>query len=77
MIYYTLCIYIHCDAKNIAFRFRDTEDHLCNQVTLVAFNVTTTIMLMCEYRYALENPALISQQHFTRYGLKNDWKSRI
>lgn len=37
---------------------------------LTYFTKRVPHLLMCVYMYALENPALIEQPHFTRYGLK-------
>ncbi len=37
---------------------------------LTYFTTKMPHLLMCTYRYALDNPALIDQPHFTRYGLK-------
>lgn len=41
----------------------------CNFLTY--FTKKLPHLLMCVYRYALENPALIDQPHFLRYGLKS------
>lgn len=49
---------------------------------LTYFTKRVPQLLMCIYQYALKNPTLISQPHFTRYGLKqrhqfvNHWESR-
>lgn len=40
---------------------------------LTYFTKKVPHLLMCVYEYALENPALISQPHFSRYGIKIDW----
>lgn len=37
---------------------------------LTYFTKKVPNLFMCIYRYALENPALIDQPHFTRYGIK-------
>ncbi|KAI0563054.1 Serine/threonine protein kinase/endoribonuclease ERN [Gracilaria domingensis] len=37
---------------------------------LTYFTSRVPHLLLCVYRYALENPALIDQPHFSRYGLK-------
>lgn len=46
------------------------EDGLRAKNFLTYFTKKMPHLLMCTYRYALDNPALIEQPHFTRYGLR-------
>eukprot|EP00178_Gracilaria_changii_P020766 TRINITY_DN606_c0_g3_i1.p1 TRINITY_DN606_c0_g3~~TRINITY_DN606_c0_g3_i1.p1 ORF type:complete len:1178 (-),score=156.34 TRINITY_DN606_c0_g3_i1:4111-7644(-) len=58
--------------SNVKDRKRNGNDESSSQERnfLTYFTSRVPHLLLCIYRYALENPVLIDQPHFSRYGLK-------
>lgn len=59
---------VSTDGKGMSEGNTVPEDMGCNFLTY--FTSRVPHLLMCMYQYAIENPALIAQPHFLRYGLK-------
>lgn len=60
---------------NISFDSEPASEEGANFLTY--FTSRVPHLLMCVYQYALENPALIAQPHFSRYGLNVDGGNEV